>query len=147
MNAFAYLPDDEPLTEAPLFYVEPPDGRRDWPEHARQAVFLDLLSRSRGIEAWPVPNAGKRNPSKARAERIRGGVFDTTVTQSQAPNLAVVEFKGYDKHGQPGKLRPNQIEFGNRMFRLGVPVACFFSPQRALAFLRDNGFPVEVRAV
>lgn len=135
---------ETPLREAPLFFVERPDGRRDWPEQKRQAVLLDLLAYSPGVVAWPVPNAGKRNPAKARGERILGGVLDITVTAA-GPLIAMIEMKGYDQRGQPGKLRPNQIQFGNRLVRIGIPCACFFSPHKAADWLREQGFPIASR--
>jgi hypothetical protein len=146
MTAFDYLPGDEPLTEAPLFYVEPPDNRRDWPELSRQTTFLQLMRYAAPkVAVWATANAGKRNPMQARREGIKSGVLDIQCA-SDGPILAMIEFKGYDARGRAGKLSANQIQFGNRMHGYGVPVACFFSPHRAVDWLRENNFPIaEVR--
>lgn len=146
MTAFDYLPADEPLTEAPLFYCEAPDCRKDWPEIDRQVTFFNLMRHAApGVAVWATANAGKRNPMQARREGIKSGVFDVQCVADR-PLLALIEFKGYDARGRPGKLSDNQIRFGNRMHRYSVPVACFFSPHRAVDWLREHGFPVaEVR--
>lgn len=137
---------EESLNPEPAFYVEPPDNRRDWPEIARQATFLQVMR-------WSAPrvllyangNAGKRNPRQARREGIRTGVFDLTA-QWRGPLIAHLEFKGYSSAGRPGTLSDAQIGFGNRCVELGIPCACFFSPYKAVEWLREIGFPVgEVR--
>lgn len=140
MNAFAHL--ETPLDEAPLFPVEAPDGRKDWPEDQRQATFFRLLHLAGPtVLAFPVPNAGKRNPMKARREGIVGGVLDIMVMWEGA-GRAMVELKGYSKAGRPGELQQNQIDFGNRAVRIGCPVACFFEPINAISWLRDQGAPI-----
>lgn len=140
MNPFADL--DEPLIPEPQFYVEPPDGMKHWPEIDRQSTFFKLL-RYAGprVHAFANANAGKRNPRKAKAEGIKSGVFDVTC-QFKLPLIAYTEFKGYDGRGRPGKLSDNQIRFGNRLVELGIPCACFFSPQAAINWLRELGFPI-----
>lgn len=142
MTAFDYLPAGDPLTEAPLFYVEPPDVRKDWPELSRQTTFLQLMRYAAPkVAVWATANAGKRNPMQARREGIKSGVFDIQCA-SEGPLIALLEFKGYSKDGRAGKLSDNQIEFGNRMHGYGVPVACFFDPHAAVEWLRAQGFPV-----
>lgn len=132
------------LNEGPAFYVQAPDGKREWPELDRQAVFFrSLRFMAPGIYAYPIPNAGKRNPAKARREGITAGVFDVDVNWQQL--RAQVEFKGYDARGRAGALSQAQIDHGNRMTRLGWPVACFFCPYAAVEWLRDQGFPVHGR--
>lgn len=134
---------ETPLDEAPLFPVELPDGRKDWPENARQAALFSMMRYAAPqIVGFPIPNAGKRNPAKARKEGIRAGVFDT-VWHGPHPLTAYVELKGYDKRGRPGKLSQSQIDWGNRMHRLGFPVACFFSPHNAVNWLREQGFDIK----
>lgn len=133
---------ETPLNQAPTFFVEEPDGRKDWAEIDRQATFFKLL-RLTGprVLAYPNVNAGKRNPRLARKEGIVAGVFD--VTCAFRPSLtAWIEFKGYDKSGRAGKLSQSQIDFGNRLIDLGRPCACFFSPDCALGWLRELGFPI-----
>lgn len=134
------------LNPEPAFYVQPPDGRRDWPEIARQAtLFCVMRLAAPRVFGMAVPNAGKRNPRTARREGIRSGAFDT-IWHWRAGLIAYVEMKGYDSRGRPGTLSDNQVEFGNRMTELGVPCACFFDPYDAAEWLREQGFPVaEVR--
>ena len=137
---------DTPLQPVPDFLVEAPDGRKDWAEIDRQATLRKLLAVSAPrLVVYANANAGKRNPMKAKREGIMGGVFDLSILW-RAPAICYVEMKGYDKSGRPGTLRDNQIEFGNRCVALGIPCACFFSPHRALAWLREQGLPIaEVR--
>ena len=130
------------LAPAPAFPVEAPDGRRDWSELARQTTLFRLVHlRGPRILAYPIPNAGKRNPLTARREGIMAGVFDTRF-EWRAPLTAVIELKGYDKRGRPGVLSLPQIEYGNRMVELGHHAACFFCPHNAVEWLRTLGFPV-----
>lgn len=138
MNAFAHL--EVPLREGPLFPVEPPDGRRNVPEIDRQvALFRDMRMLAPEVLGFAIPNAGKRNPSKARREGILAGVFDTE--WRWRGGSAFVELKGYSADGRPGRLSQEQIDFGNRLHRMGHPVGCFFTPALAVQFLRDAGAP------
>lgn len=137
---------ETPLDPVPVFPVQEPDGRKDWPEIQRQTTFLRLMGMSApSVLVFANANAGKRNPRKAKAEGIMGGVFDITCI-ADGPLSAFIEFKGYTAAGRPGILSRNQVEFGNRCHALGVPVACFFSPYRAYDWLKAQGFPCrEVR--
>lgn len=141
MNAFADIRALEaPLKPAPLFQVEAPDGRRDWPEIARQcSLFRDMHMLAPAVLGFAIPNAGKRNPMLARREGIMAGVFDTAWQWNHG--AAWIELKGYDARGQAGKLSDAQIDWGNTMHRLGHRVACFFDPMNAIEFLRDAGAP------
>lgn len=146
MNWYDGLEGPDPFAkQVARFFVQPPDGRRDWPEIARQETFFDLMSTVRGVYGFAVPNAGKRNPARARREGIRAGVFDTEWHAAGAPGAgpltAYIEFKGYDDNGRPGTLSQDQIRFGNRMVDLGIPCACFFSPHSAETWLIEQGFP------
>lgn len=145
MNApaslFAFADDTDALSRTPvaLFPVEPPDGRRDWTEAARQTVFFSRLRMAApSLKAWHTPNEGRRNPMKALASGIVGGVFDVSV--ASGPNMprqrAEIELKGYDARGRAGSLSPAQIDWGNVMHAAGHPVACFFDPDAAIAWLR-----------
>lgn len=141
MNFFSHLPESD-LAPVPQFYVEPPDKRRDWPELDRQATFRRLMQFAAPrvvVEANPL--AGKRNPALAKKEGITAGVFDLDIT-FKAPLAAHIEMKGFSKSGRAGMLSKAQIEWGNRRTELGWPVACFFSPYAAVAWLRELGFPV-----
>jgi hypothetical protein len=129
----------EDMDQRPLFPVQAPDGRRDWSESARQRAFFNKLRMAApSLIAWHTPNAGRRNPSAARRAGIMGGVFDCTVASGAvgARFTAYPEFKGYDARGRPGTLSPAQIDWGNRMWRAGHPVACFFCPDAAVAWIK-----------
>lgn len=131
------------LDEGPLFFVEKPDGRRDWPEADRQhALFRFMYGRAPQVMGFAIPNAGKRHPYWATKSGIVAGVFDTAWL---GPNglTAYIELKGYSARGQPGRLSRAQIEWGNSAHRLGIPVACFFAPHAAAEWLRRLGFPME----
>ena len=135
------------LRQEPLFFVQKPDGRRQWSELDRVSEFqrlVHLLGPKCAIT--PIPNAGKRSRFQARKEGIVAGAFDYEVTW---PNRGIAwpEFKGYDARGQAGKLSDAQIEWGNRKYLQGHDVACFFCPIAAVDWLRALGAPLrEVRA-
>lgn len=132
---------DEPLKQEPLFPVEPPDGRKDWTERARQTQLFSLMkSCAPTVQGYAIPNAGKRHPTVAKQEGIRAGLFDTEWPWNRG--IAWVEMKGYDKNGRAGKLSQAQIDWGNMMVRCGFPVACFFDPVNAVNWLREQGAPV-----
>lgn len=139
LDTFADL--ESPLYEQPLFYVEPPDGRKDWPEFDRQrALFKHMRSAAPAVVGYAIPNEGKRHVYFAKAAGLTGGVFDTAF-YGPAPLVAAIEMKGYSARGTPGRLSNAQIAWGNRMHRLGHHVACFFSPHAAAEWLRSLGFP------
>jgi hypothetical protein len=130
------------LAPDPVFFVQAPDGRKDWAETPRQTtLFKTMRMAAPRVFGFPIPNAGKRNPRTARREGIMAGVFDT-VWHWRDNLTAYVEIKGYTKAGRPGQLSDAQIDFGNRMTVLGYPVACFFDPFDAADWLREQGFPV-----
>mgnify|MGYP000465796399 CR=1 FL=1 len=131
---------DEPLSPDPTFFVEAPDGRKDVPELRRQTDFLKLMRiAAPRVMVFANANAGKRNPQQAKREGIKGGVFD--ITCLWRARCAYIEFKGYNKNGA-GSLTDNQTRFGNRLVELDIPCACFFSPEAAVDWLREIGFPV-----
>ena len=126
----------------PLFPVEPPDGERHLTELDRVSAFRRLMHmHAPTVAFYPNANAGKRSRYQASREGIVAGVFDYTIAWA-APNAVWLEFKGYDASGRPGSLSGAQIEWGNRMARLGHRVACFFRPESALAWLASCGAPV-----
>ena len=131
---------------APEFFVQAPDGARQFSEIDRQKMLFNLMrATAPRVLGFAIPNAGKRNPAKARKEGILGGVFDTQWCWRDGLT-AFVEMKGYDTRGRAGKLSDAQIEWGNRMVALGHHAACFFDPYAAVAWLREQGFPIrEVR--
>lgn len=133
------------LDPAPTFYVEGPDGRKDWGETARQATLFRLMHLlAPRVAGFAIPNAGKRNPVQAKREGIVAGVFDTQWCFKH-PLTAFVELKGYDRRKRPGTLSKQQIDWGNRMTELGHHVACFFDPDAAVEWLRGLGFPISGR--
>ncbi len=130
------------LDPTPEFFVQAPDGRKDWAEISRQATLFRLVHLAGPrVMGEAIPNAGKRNPLQARREGIVAGVFDT-VWRWRAPLVAHIEMKGFDKSGRPGRLSRQQIEWGNRMVSLDYNVACFFDPYAAVEWLRGLGFPI-----
>ena len=140
MNAWADL--EQSLHEQPVFPVEPPDGVRHWSEIDRCVAFRKLVrTAAPTVLIYANANAGKRNPRQAWREGIMAGVFDYDA-RWHFPGGAQVEFKGYDARGRAGGLSQAQIDFGNRLHRLGHPVACFFTPAAAVEWLRSLGAPV-----
>jgi len=132
---------ESPLEPVPEFYVEPPDGRKDWREIDRQATFMRIMSFAASrVLVYANANAGKRARHVARKEGILSGVHDLTCVWKG--RIAWIEMKGYDGRGRPGTLSHRQVEFGNRVTQLGWPCACFYSPYAAAEWLRDQGFPV-----
>ena len=133
------------LYEAPLFQVQKPDGQKHLSELARVVALRDLLHvLAPGVRCHAIPNAGKRGRAaqvQARKEGMVSGVFDLCITWPLR-GCAWVEMKGYSAAGQAGKLSQAQIDWGNAHFRMGHSVACFFTPERALEWLRDQGAPV-----
>lgn len=126
----------------PLFHCEPPDGQKHLSEIARCVQFRRLMAMlAPSVLVHANANAGKRNPMQARREGIMGGVFDYACLWG-ADGSAYLEMKGYDARGRAGKLSTNQIEFGNRLHRMGRNVACFFDPMAAVAWVRSCGAPV-----
>lgn len=154
MTPFDHL--ETPLYEEPEFPVEEPDGRTELSEIERAKIFRTYIAKlAPKLTVYPNANAGKRNPSKAKAEGIVAGVPDYTIFwpigSSTIPNcdvsIAWVELKGYSAKGQPGKLSPAQIEFMNKLHRNGHKVACFFSGKSAFDWLASLGAPISGRVM
>ncbi|WP_428331950.1 hypothetical protein [Novosphingobium sp.] len=129
------------------FYVQEPDGRKDWSEEKRQEAFFATLHRAAPkVAAHHIKNEGNYNHAKAKRGGVVSGVFDIRVDGAH-PLSAAIELKGYSKAGRPGVLSQAQIDWGNSMIDRGWHVACFFDPVAAINWLRDIGFPVSaVRA-
>lgn len=133
------FPEHEELNEAPLFYVEPPDGEREVSEIARCVRFRKLCASTLpNVLLYANANAGRRNPAQARREGIMAGVFDYTALWDGGD--AWIEFKGYSQR-RPGKLSPQQISFGNAMIARRRHAACFFDPAAAVEWLKKCGAP------
>ena len=130
------------LNEPPRFYVQPPDGIKDWSEDDRQRAFFSTLHKvAPKVMAHHTKNEGNYNHVAAAKSGVVAGVFDITV-YGEFPLAAMIELKGYRKSGKAGDLSQKQIDWGNKMFDRGWPVACFFDPYDALRWLRDRGFPI-----
>lgn len=131
---------ESPLYADPLFPVESPDGIKCWPEIARQSDFIKHMRMvAPAVRVEAVPNAGKRNPRKAKLEGIAAGKFDLTCEWDGGS--ACPEFKGYNKDGRAGVLSQAQIDWGNAMLAMGKDVACFFHPLTCAEWLRTLGAP------
>lgn len=154
---------ESPLDPVPLFLVEAPGkpgtDPRLWPEAERQAAFISYLRRtSPKIIARAIRNEGKRGMYERRQMKRTGllaGTFDTLIlwdmadaTSDDCPrSVAMIEFKGFDKNGRPGKLSPQQIEFGNDLHKRGHAAACFYTASAAIDWLASLGAPIRGRIV
>jgi hypothetical protein len=135
---------DDPLDEAPHFYVEPVSKLCRISEITAAVIFRRMMrTYAPTCQIFANANAGKRNPWMARREGILAGVFDYCITWPIG-GIAWVELKGHSKRWRAGKLSDAQIRWGNHAQRHGQKVACFFEPASALAWLRDQGAPVDV---
>lgn len=144
---------EDSLKPTPRFAVEPPDNRKDVAELPRQVAFLSLMRMvAPSIEVRALPNAGKRNPSQAKKEGIKAGTFDLGLWWPFGGH-ALIEMKGWTggklKLGKyvpyrAGKLSPEQIDFGNLLHDMGIPVGCFFNAEAAVEWLRHVGAPVRM---
>jgi hypothetical protein len=100
------------------------------------------------IECHANMNHGKRSQIRAAKEGLVAGVFDMFVgwdyrlTPDVPVTVCWAEFKGYTAAGRAGKLSQDQIDWGNGQHARGFPVACFFSAQSCINWLRDIGAPL-----
>ncbi len=140
MNAFAFLPDDEPLR--PVLdrdiYVEPKDkDPRD--EDARQIHLVNVLKRDHTQIAYhAVPNGGRQSEyAKVRGERMGVVAGQPDLGLDWPGNSAVIEMK--NGNDMP---RPSQIDRLNRLNRMGKNVAVCRTAEGAIAWLRSVGAPV-----
>lgn len=137
MNAFAFLPADEPLREKldASIYVEPKDFDPA-SEDSRQIRTINMLKRDHPhIAVHAVPNGGRQTDGA----RIRGEKMGVVAGQ---PDLgfdwdggsAVIEMKN-------GREMPrqNQVERLNRLHRIGKRVAVCRTPEGVLGRLRAWG--------
>ncbi len=90
-----------------------------------------------------VPNAAKRSmwaAQQAKREGMATGFPDVLVL-GPGRLIAAIEFKT-----AAGRLSDNQAEWLDRLERWGFPATVARSADEAMAFLRENGFPIrEVR--
>lgn len=130
------------LNAPPQFYVQMPDGVKDWSEDARMIAFFSMLHRvAPNVMAHHIKNEGKYNHAHAARGGVVAGVFDIAI-YGKYPLAAVIELKGYTKAGRPGTLSQTQIDWGNRIIDCGWHAACFFCPYAAIRWLAERGFPV-----
>lgn len=136
MNAFAHLACD--LREKPIFPVEPRD-KDSAAEVVRQMQFRKLLRDiAPSITSWAVPNAGKRGQwaqQQAKREGMIAGVFDEHYAWD-GPTIVMLEWKD-----STGALSQEQIDWGNRLHRMGFRVASVRSAAFAEALFREWGAP------
>jgi hypothetical protein len=136
MSAFAYLPEHEPLTEAPLFWIEPRD-KDPRPEDDRQGEFARIIRGTPGVHIAAVLNDhnwGQRALNRANKLGAWWG-FGDTIVFGEPCLVAVLEFKN-------GTAMPkqHQVDALNTLHRLGFPVAVARSAGWAIEFLRNAGF-------
>ena len=135
-QAFADL--ESPLTEAPLFHVEPQDKRTET-EAERVAIFRNRMrARAPKVLIAAVPNSQTTQWQKNRAKK-EGAVwgFPDLICLAPCGFVAFIEFKS--ARGQPAQ---HQVACLNRLSRMGFPVAVFRKPESAIRWLRSLGFPV-----
>lgn len=139
---------ETPLTEKPLFMVErpgkPPADPRKWPEAYRQKAFVAFIRKTApGIIVASFANEGKRGlgqASKMKAQGLSAGMPD--IVAMWDGGWAFCEFKGFSAAGRAGSLSVNQSEACNRIHKIGHSVACFFTAEAALDWLRALGAPI-----
>lgn len=130
------------LDPDPLFYVQRPDGLSLLSEDDRAIALVSLVHRiAPAVSIAHVKNEGRHNHAHAKRIGVVAGHFDYILTWDRA-KTAYVELKGYHKSGRPGALSAAQIDWGNTKYLQGFPVACFFSPDKVIDWLRDLGAPM-----
>lgn len=139
MNAWATL--ESALYADPLFPVQRPDGLRHLSEEARCKTLVRIVHQlAPQAEIAHVKNEGRHNHAKAKTLGVVAGHSDYIVTWPRC-GTAFVEMKGYSAAGRPGELSQAQVDWGNRKFLMGFPVACFFTPEAAFEWLVQQGMP------
>lgn len=130
------------LDADPLFFVQKPDGLKHLSEDERCKTLVKLVHQlAPQAEIAHVKNEGRHNHAKAKTLGVVTGHGDYIVTWSKC-GTAFVEMKGYSAAGRPGELSQAQIDWANRKFMMGFPVACFFCPYAAFEWLVSQGMPV-----
>lgn len=136
-HAFAHIPESD-LSPESMFYIEPKDSSPA-SEKARVVAFRQLLRlKLPAARVVAVPNAGKRGykaQAQVKAEGLAKGFPDIIVMWNG--ESAYLEFKN-------GKSMPSddQAEWLNYLHRNGQPCAVVRTPEGALAFLKQAGWPV-----
>lgn len=140
MIDFSHL--ETSLKEEPLFPIEVKD-RGPASEDDRQGAFASIIRSTPGVSIAAILNDhdwGQKGLNRARKLGSWWGFPDAAVVAS--PRLiAFCEFKN-------GTAMPkqHQVDALNTLHRMGFPVGVFRTARGALAFLREQGFPIaEVR--
>lgn len=129
------------LDAKPLFPVQNPDGRKDLSEDTRCKTLVKMVHQlAPQAEIAHVKNEGKHNHARAKTLGVVTGHGDYIVTWPKC-GTAFVEMKGYSTAGRAGELSQAQIDWANRKFMMGFPVACFFCPYAAFDWLVAQGMP------
>lgn len=90
-----------------------------------------------GVCIVAIPNAAKRTHWAALQAKREGMAAGFPDMMALAPGkVAFLEFKS-----ARGKLSENQGEWLDRLHVMGFPCGVFREPDKAIEFLRDNGFP------
>lgn len=129
------------LNADPLFFVQRPDGLKHLSEDARCKTLVKFVHQlAPTAEIAHVKNEGRHNHAKAKTLGVVTGHGDYIVTWAKC-SAAYIEMKGYSAAGRAGELSQAQIDWGNRKFMQGFPVACFFTPELAFEWLVQQGMP------
>jgi hypothetical protein len=131
---------ESPLDEPPMFHVDERD-RDPASEHARQSELVKRL-RGAGLHVIAIPNArawGMKAWNKAKAEGVLWGAPDLIVNGPRRL-VAYIEMKN-------GREMPeqHQVDCLNSLHRFGFPVGVFRRADSALAWLREQGFPIRTK--
>jgi hypothetical protein len=122
----------------PRVFVEAKDARTA-SEDDRQGAFVACMRRlAKGCDVAANTNAAKRTQwaaAKVKREGLVKGRNDLDVKWLRG--FALIEFKN-------GKTSPDadQVEYLNRMARMGFPVAIIRTPEGGFNWLRSIGAPV-----
>lgn len=135
MTAFDYFPADEPLTEEPLFWIEPRDSDPR-SEDDRQGEFAKAIRSRPGVRIAAILNDhdwGQKMLNRANKLGAKWGFPDTIIYA--AGRIAFIEFKN-------GRRMPeqHQVDCLNDLHRLGFPVAVCRTAEGALRWLEGEGF-------
>jgi hypothetical protein len=131
---------ETPLAEQPLFHIDERD-REPASEFARQCELVKRL-RGAGLHVMAIPNArawGMKAWNRAKAEGVEWGAADLVVN-GPGRLTAFIEMKN-------GREMPeqHQIDWLNARHRLGLPVGVFRRANSAVAWLREQGFPIRTK--
>lgn len=129
---------ETPLDEAPLFPIE----AADWSEESevRRVIAFRRTVRlhAPALSVVAVPNAANRGQWAINQAKKEGAAWGFPDLMVLAPGkVAFIEFKA-------GRTKPaaHQVEWLNKLHRLGFPCGVFRTSVGAMRFLREHDFPV-----